>query len=109
MRSFFAIAITFLSVSISGCGTMANLQGMEYMFISLPGENPVRVYGGVRKDIEFIAHNVRNPPIDDPIEVVVCGIPVVGFAIVDPVLSFVGDTITLPYVLSLKDESSPED
>lgn len=88
---------------------MANLQGMEYMFLSLPGEKPVRVYGGVRKDIEFIAYNVRNPTTDGPIEFVFCGIPVIGFAMVDPVLSFVGDTITLPYVLTLKDESSLED
>ncbi|MCA9068096.1 MAG: hypothetical protein KDA84_04200 [Planctomycetaceae bacterium] len=109
MRSVF-IAMSILSVS--GCGTLANVQGMEGMLISAPGVEPVRVYGGVRKDFELIAEVVGSPETDDdtennwdnPIEVAV-GIPLIGyFAVVDPVLSFVGDTITLPYVLTLKGE-----
>jgi len=111
-----ALLLVILTVSVTGCGTMANLEGKRYAFISAPGQKPVRLYGGVRNDFDWVSegfgipeserHTANNSDIrraasiiEDPVGVAV-GVPVLGyFAVVDPVLSFVGDTITLPHVI----------
>jgi uncharacterized protein YceK len=37
----------------SGCGTMANLEGKEFAFLSHSGVREPRLYGGVRNDLEW--------------------------------------------------------
>jgi len=119
------LSVIVLASSVAGCGTLANLEGKRFAFISPPGEKPVRLYGGVRNDFEWVTEGVgipesqdrcgddsdsRSPALimEDPIGVV-CGIPVLGyFAVIDPVLSFVGDTVTLPHVVRLMRESARE-
>jgi hypothetical protein len=131
------LALAILVSGVAGCGTLANLEGKRYAFLSLPNQKPVRVYGGVRNDFDWVAEGVgfpesrhtrqddsvrrqpqpplenresddqqprwhnRHPasPLENPIGVAL-GLPMFGyFAIVDPMLSFVGDTVTLPHVL----------
>ncbi|MEZ6033305.1 MAG: hypothetical protein R3C17_09445 [Planctomycetaceae bacterium] len=117
MRYLSIAVVVSLCISTVGCGTMANLEGKRLAFISAPGQIPVRVYGGVRNDFRWVRDGVgfpdsdlhdnkdgkRHPAtiVENPMGVVF-GIPMFGyFAIVDPVLSFVGDTLTLPRVLSV--------
>jgi hypothetical protein len=111
----------FIVFCIAGCGTLANLQGRQYALISKQGERPVRVYGGVRNDFEWASAGIGFPSADDakhrsasksPLRliegsaVVAVGLPVLGyFAVVDPILSFVGDTLTLPRVIEAIRES----
>ena len=110
------IALCFLIFGVAGCGTVANLDGKRYPLLSGSGHKPVRVYGGVRNDIDWISDGIGFPeskqprqetatkrhPVsftEDPVGIAF-GIPVFGyFAVVDPVLSFLGDTVTLPIVL----------
>ena len=98
---------------------MANLEGRRYALMSLPDQKPVRVFGGVRNDIDWISEGIGIPEpedsrrdetaahrplssiIEDPVGVAF-GIPVFGyFAVVDPILSLVGDAVTLPYVVKV--------
>lgn len=104
-----------LIIGLSGCGTLQNLRGARYVFISGSGERPVRVYGGVRNDLEWAAEalgaNISASGSDEPsggmwkslgrepLGVASC-LPLLCFlGVVDPVFSFVGDTLTLPFVL----------
>lgn len=125
MQHYLSIALTLLLLaSITGCGTMANLNGQRYAFISRGGQKPVRVFGGVRNDLDWISEGVglpesQNQPTganakrkvasvtEDPLGLAF-GVPIFGyFATVDPALSFVGDVITLPDVLAkIREESS---
>ena len=112
------LALAILLNGIIGCGTMANMNGSRYAFtyISPGGQKPVRVFGGVRNDIDWVSEGIGFPEskktrsksdakrkpaslMEDPIGVI-CGVPMFGyFATVDPALSLVGDTVTLPRVL----------
>ena len=106
------IMLLILSLSTCGCGTLANVAHSKYLLFHTCGE-PIRVYGGVRNDFEYVSEMVKTPVNEDgdrnmdddsgkapilnyPIAV----IPVAYFLVVDPVLSFVADTLTLPRVLS---------
>lgn len=83
-----------LVLTVTGCGTLANLQGKRHAFLSVGGQKPVRLYGGVRNDIDWVSKMVSNP--DGFV------VPVVGyFALIDPALSFVGDTVTLPVAIAV--------
>ena len=63
-----------------GCGTMANLDGRDAPLISLSGEVPPRAFGGVDRDVKWIASgNI--------------------FFVPDIPFSLVGDVLTLPKVL----------
>jgi len=121
MRILLAVILT---LSVAGCGTMANLEGQQHAFISPPGQKPVRVYGGVRNDFDWVSAGFDNSESDgdaqnnsdrlstqlleDPIGVA-GGMTALGyFAVVDPVLSFAADTITLPYVIGVMHESAGE-
>ena len=102
---------------------MANLDQAPRPFISSGCvDRPVRIFGGVRNDIEWVKNGIGFPESigtyqssatsqrhkskrthasfgDDPAGVV-SGMPIFGyFAFIDPVLSFIGDTLTLPQVL----------
>lgn len=106
------LILLMVTLFTCGCGTFANLAHSKYMFLHTCGE-PIRVYGGVRNDFEYVAEMVQSPVNKDgdsntdaesqkaPIVAYPDAvIPVAYFALIDPVLSFVGDTLTLPRVLS---------
>lgn len=117
MKTSLSILLPFiLLISFSGCGTMANLNGQKYAFISRGGQKPVRIFGGVRNDIDWIAEGVGFPESERQVDEVegrprianltenpiglVFGLPIFGyFAVIDPALSFAGDVVTLPQVL----------
>lgn len=105
------IVLLMVVLSTCGCGTLANIGHSEYLFLH-SGDKPVRVYGGVRNDFDYVAKMVKSPINNDgdsntdvesqkaPIVTEPsAAIPVAYFAVIDPVLSFVGDTVTLPRVL----------
>ena len=105
--------IALLVLCFTGCGTMQNLEGKEHVFLSSPGQKPVRIYGGVRNDLEWLAEGIRTDSDSsityDPIEYVY-GIPIIGYlGVIDPVLSLVADTATLPFVLKSISDANEED
>jgi len=69
----------------SGCGTVLN-------FFHGESEGPKRVYGGVQMDCQMAAEQLKAPRQE--------GIPLVLLPLVDLPLSLLGDTLTLPLVLS---------
>lgn len=68
--------ILVVLMSSLGCGTMANLEGKDLAFISLPGVRKPEVYGGVRNDVRWGSLFLLETPI-----------------------SLVADTLTIPAVL----------
>lgn len=75
---------------LSGCGTAANVVWFH------PNEGGQRVYGGVRGMTEYVVRESCDPtpkPMDSH------RIGRLIQAMLDIPLSFVGDTITLPYIL----------
>jgi hypothetical protein len=71
-----------------GCGTMANMAGREQPLMSLPGQVPTKPFGGVGRDLKWIASgNI--------------------FLIPDIPFSLVGDVVTLPKVLRGSRNSLP--
>ena len=107
-----------LLFALCGCGTLSNLQGKSGcgpMFVD--GVEPVRPYGGIRNNIKWVKEGVGLPESEQswhdstiPRQVaavrenplgMAMGLPVFGYlSVVDPVLSIVGDTISLPYTLN---------
>jgi uncharacterized protein YceK len=69
----------------SGCGTVLN-------FFNGEGGGPKHIYGGVQIDCQVAAEHLKDRPAQ--------GIPLVLCAILDLPLSLLGDTLTLPLVLS---------
>ncbi len=61
MRILLAVILT---LSVAGCGTMANLEGQQYPFLSPPGFKPVRVYGGVRNDFDWVSAGFNDSETD---------------------------------------------
>ena len=111
------LLLPLLLLLMCGCGTLSNLQGKSGcgpMFVG--GVEPIRPYGGVRNNIKWIEQGVGLPesglswndsdiprqvaPIhEDPVGIAM-GLPIFGYlSVVDPVLSVVGDTFSLPYTL----------
>ena len=69
----------------SGCGTVLN-------FFNGESRGPEHVYGGVQMDCQLAAEHLKDRPAQS--------IPLVLFALLDLPLSLLGDTLTLPIVLS---------
>jgi hypothetical protein len=99
-----ATLIALIAVFSGGCGTVCNLVGG----IRHPESEP-RVYGGVIRDYETIGQIVNSPQADSShsfgayagkAAVFVVALPLLG--VVDPILSFVGDTLTLPITIPLQ-------
>ncbi len=89
--------LALLSVGTAGCGTICNLaDGVRH-----PDRAPT-VYGGLVKDVEWIGAGFQSvpflepPSFDDLVEDVGSFLM---FALIDPPLSFIGDTVTLPLTL----------
>jgi uncharacterized protein YceK len=74
-----------LVVAGSGCGTVLN-------FFNGESRGPEHVYGGVQMDCQVAAEQLKNNGVQ--------GIPLVLWALLDLPLSLLGDTLTLPLVLS---------
>lgn len=77
-----AVPLVLLAVLTSGCGTIANLNTGEPDF-----------YGGVQKDIQWLATPSRQPEG--------IGLANLGFLtlFVDLPLSIIGDTLTMPIAI----------
>ena len=73
----------------SGCGTVLN-------FFNGESGGPRRVYGGVQMDCQVAAEQLKDHPGLRPAQ----GIPLALCALLDLPLSLLGDTLTLPLVLS---------
>jgi uncharacterized protein YceK len=80
MRSCLALTVPLL-LGVSGCGTIANMQGQTVVSIGGPFPAPTIPFGGVVQDAKVMA-----------------GIPFLGLAMVaDLPFSIVGDLATLPW------------
>lgn len=100
MKNRWFSLILSLALLLSGCGTLANLDGSTG-FMSLPGQRPSRMYGGVRNEIDGLMsidglvwgeHSL--PPAELPFVAVGATL-----TLADIPVSFVADTLTLPIVL----------
>jgi hypothetical protein len=96
MKRILLLGLAMALGSLNGCGTTCNLAGS----FTHPETEP-RVYGGVRRDLEFVDDVVqKGKPIgSDPKAVVV----LVPFALAEAILTLVGDTLTLPITIYLQD------
>jgi uncharacterized protein YceK len=90
-----AVVTVIGAVSLSGCGTVCNLAGG----IVHP-DNETRVYGGVILDLEVIDAAVSGKKTfgGGPGAVVV----LLPLAVLDPMLSLIADTLTLPFTIPLQ-------
>lgn len=89
-------------VLLSGCGTLANLNGKVGSNIFHPGagskNNPPQVYGGVRRSTEWLKDDVESEPktLQSAVR------PGRILLATDTIASGVADTVTLPYVVGKK-------
>jgi len=81
-----SLLLILLTCSLTGCGTISNLNEQDQPLIGL--HRDVSVYGGVRNDIRWFWQNYPCWIIDLP-------------------FSAVGDTVTLPLVLYQQNNSTP--
>jgi hypothetical protein len=93
------VAMAILAVWVSGCGTICNFAGG----VTHPESEP-RVYGGVARDLEFLDGVASASTSSEPQAAFAssdpkAGLLVLGVAMMDPALSFVGDTLTLPFTV----------
>src|SRR5438046_2420208 len=85
--TIWAIPLVVLIAALSGCGTLLILPDeppQPFDFDNVPTRRP---YGGVRLDLEPFPDANSMKPLD------------YLFLAVDVPLCFIGDTLTLPYVL----------
>jgi hypothetical protein len=101
MKGRVAIIVTaILAVWINGCGTICNFAGG----VSHP-ENEPRVYGGVARDLELldgVATAASSSAVQSPVTDPKTGLVMLGVAAIDPALSFVAGTATLPITVYLQ-------
>ncbi|HWY88386.1 MAG TPA: YceK/YidQ family lipoprotein [Gemmataceae bacterium] len=96
--------MALIGASSAGCGTICNLAGG----IAHPDSEP-RVFGGFIKDVEIIESAVSKPS-QQYLQNQGAGegagyavVAIVALASVDPVLSLVADTLTLPITIPLQE------
>jgi hypothetical protein len=97
MKALIGVVGALVAVSLGGCGTVCNLAGG----IVHPESEP-RVYGGVVRDLEIIDQAISSPPPSEPIGDPRLALVILPLAVADPILSFVGDTLTLPITVPLQ-------
>jgi hypothetical protein len=94
----FWVVPALIAMGLSGCGTVCNLAGG----VVAPDNEP-RVYGGVLRDIQvmdaFVGGQSSLQLGDDPRLALV----IFPLAVVEPLLSFVADTLTLPLTIPLQE------
>ena len=104
-RLLLAAAVAF---TITGCGTMANLQGKEYVFLSADGVRKPRIFGGVMvwtdamKELEFDDDRDESFSLGQSLSLLPLGLLHCGFVAVDISASAVADTLTIPVVIVLR-------
>jgi uncharacterized protein YceK len=73
---------TLAMAALSGCGTMANMDGRKFALIDFPHQYQPKPFGGVQRDFIWISNGVIPCVFDLP-------------------FSAVGDIVTLPRVLTM--------
>jgi uncharacterized protein YceK len=86
-----AVAATAL---LGGCGTVANLA-----LSGTPPAGPMKVYGGVQRDLDIVHDCTTNPDHPRDNAEAVCFAAAVTVAAVDLPFSAVADTFTLPVTI----------
>jgi len=101
-NSLLAVIPAILAVSLSGCGTICNFaDGVIH-----PDDEP-RIYGGVLRDLEIMDEAVNAPPRATPLVGSENGKGLIFLCLLglmDPPLSFVGDTLTLPITIYVQEK-----
>jgi len=104
-----SLVVILVALSSNGCGTVCNLAGGV-----LHPDNEPRIYGGVIRDVEIIDKIVNKPPPDRPGTLNGSGIhgggwgagvvlvAIVSVVAMDPVISLIADTLTLPITIPLQ-------
>jgi uncharacterized protein YceK len=100
------IILVLAAVSLSGCGTVCNLAGGM-----LHPDSEPRVYGGVIRDVEIIDNVVSSESSESLLPINGGGgtgaammlAALISVPVVDPVLSLVADTLTLPVTIPLQE------
>ena len=87
MRRWNRLAAVLMLAAFGGCGTVCNLVS----------DDP-QVYGGVRGDVELF----RHPLCPHTTYTDQAGLCLVGFVAAEACASLVGDTLTLPLVIVLR-------
>jgi hypothetical protein len=106
VKALLLLVAAAAALSLTGCGTVCNLAGGMIH----PDEEP-RVYGGVLRDFEVIGAVVTGSPSDEQTHVggdgkdEVIGLAfVAALGVADPLLSLVGDTLTLPITIPVQNK-----
>jgi uncharacterized protein YceK len=73
---------TLAMAALSGCGTMANMDGRKYALIDFPHQYQPKPFGGVQRDFIWISNGIIPFVFDLP-------------------FSVVGDIVSLPSVLTM--------
>ena len=92
-----AIMVAIVAVSLAGCGTICNFVGG----IRDPEREP-RVYGGVLRDFKIIDEQT-NAIANQSACYGKGAVWALALAVVDPALSFAGDTLTLPITVFIQE------
>jgi hypothetical protein len=102
------VAATAAAVSLCGCGTACNLAGG----LKHPDEEP-KVYGGVQRDLVIAGQLIDGSQVQSDESQGNAGVAFLACAaalcVADPVLSFVGDTLTLPVTVPLQNKRVRKD
>lgn len=88
------LAVSILS--LAGCGTVCNFAGG----IVHPDQEP-RIYGGIQRDMNIIETAVTTKP-DNPPNMGKAAVVILALALVDPIVSLVADTLTLPITIPIQ-------
>ncbi len=96
------------AAALTGCGTVCNLAGG----LKHPDSEP-KVYGGVQRDLEVAGQLIDGSQVQSDESEGKTGFVVLACAAAlcaaDPVLSFVGDTLTLPVTVPLQNKRIRKD
>jgi hypothetical protein len=101
-RAVIPISLTLLALSVMGCGTFYNMDGRVQMNSPPTPARALRVYGGVRRDAEWLTTTYEYQFLPGQ---AIDSVKVLGYGAdacltsVDLALSAVGDTLTLPLTI----------
>ncbi|HLN31716.1 MAG TPA: hypothetical protein VK395_28510 [Gemmataceae bacterium] len=98
-----SLSVLIVAMLLSGCGTVCNLAGG----VVHPESEP-RIYGGVGRDLDIIdkACNIgpsQNAGSGGENGKAYLAAALISLAVVDPILSFAADTLTLPVTIPLQE------
>jgi uncharacterized protein YceK len=99
VRTRCVVMAVVVALALSGCGTICNLAGG----VKNPDQEP-RVYGGVQRDFEAIGEVLGCGPSETEVDLPRTMLVLMSLGAIDPVFSFVGDTLTLPIAIHAQNE-----